>query len=363
MKGDFGVSRVRFKLEIVTDLLLLEPNEELQCECNSARSRVEVVLRHLRKGDQGYRDNSSWEFHAACIATYEFEPEQRIVSALQDISAGRLPPGSIDPSQLRDLVNPDGTMKPDFGMNLEWMPEWFQAFRHSVHGELAQCAIRLIKLARWYCNAHGSHDPLLSERWLQWSWVSQPWQTLPPHIRANPREVRSLKLPSEAKDAIRELWDAELLTEPLAHELFREAWNQQRTNPRSSLIIGIAAAEAGVKHFIAQYEPGAAWLLENVQSPPLVKIIKEYLPVLIESHGLHPRNRPPDFITQTLHVGVNLRNQVAHGAGQGIKAERLEETLNCIHDLLWMLDVYQGREWARGHVRPASRKAWDPEPS
>jgi hypothetical protein len=57
--------------------------------------------------------------------------------------------------------------------------------------------------------------------------------------------------------------------EPVAHELWREAWNLRHTNPRSSLVIGVAAAEVGLKQLIAASVPDAASLVENIPSPPL----------------------------------------------------------------------------------------------
>jgi hypothetical protein len=37
------------------------------------------------------------------------------------------------------------------------------------------------------------------------------------------------------------------VNEPLGQELFCEAWEIRKTNPRSSLVIGIAAVETGFK--------------------------------------------------------------------------------------------------------------------
>jgi hypothetical protein len=54
---------------------------------------------------------------------------------------------------------------------------------------------------------------------------------------------------------------AELVTsserEPVAHELWREAWNLRHPNLRSSLVIGVAAAEVGLKQLIATLVPRA----------------------------------------------------------------------------------------------------------
>src|SRR5438093_1519542 len=43
--------------------------------------------------------------------------------------------------------------------------------------------------------------------------------------------------------------------EPLGHELFREAWNLRIQSPRSSVLVGIAAVEVGVKHFVVGLDP------------------------------------------------------------------------------------------------------------
>jgi hypothetical protein len=68
--------------------------------------------------------------------------------------------------------------------------------------------------------------------------------------------------------------------EPVAHQLFREAWELRRSNPRSALAIGIAAAEIGVKDLIASLIPDTRWLVKETPSPPVVKILREYLPML-----------------------------------------------------------------------------------
>jgi hypothetical protein len=68
--------------------------------------------------------------------------------------------------------------------------------------------------------------------------------------------------------------------EPVAHQLFREAWELRSSNPRSAIAIGIAAAEIGVKDLIAVVVPNAHWLVKETPSPPVVRILREYLPML-----------------------------------------------------------------------------------
>ena len=55
--------------------------------------------------------------------------------------------------------------------------------------------------------------------------------------------------------------------EPLGHELLREAILNRKANPRSSLVLAVAAAEVGFKQFAARVFPDAAWILELPTSP------------------------------------------------------------------------------------------------
>jgi hypothetical protein len=61
----------------------------------------------------------------------------------------------------------------------------------------------------------------------------------------------------------------EQVRQPLAHEMWREAWNLQYRSPRSSLVIGVAAAEVGFKHLVALLVPPVESLVEHIPSPPL----------------------------------------------------------------------------------------------
>jgi hypothetical protein len=65
--------------------------------------------------------------------------------------------------------------------------------------------------------------------------------------------------------------------EPVAHQLFREAWALRDSNPASALVIGMAAAELGVKELIGALVPNAQWLAKEIPSPSLVKILREYI--------------------------------------------------------------------------------------
>jgi hypothetical protein len=66
--------------------------------------------------------------------------------------------------------------------------------------------------------------------------------------------------------------------EPLDRQLFREAWAQIGINPRGALVIGVVAAEVGLKRLIGTLIPAAG--VARSRSVSLRKILLDYLPTL-----------------------------------------------------------------------------------
>jgi hypothetical protein len=132
--------------------------------------------------------------------------------------------------------------------------------------------------------------------------------------------------------------------EPVAHQLWREAWNLRFTNPRSSLVIGVAAAEVGLKQTIATLVPLARWLVEELPSTPLVPMMKNYLPDLPIRADVERNRRCPKHLRSTLDAAVRARNAVVHrGAGANVD---LRTTLLVVREFLYLLDFYGGNAWA-----------------
>jgi len=138
--------------------------------------------------------------------------------------------------------------------------------------------------------------------------------------------------------------------EPLGHQLWREAWNLHYSNRRSSLVIGVTAAEVGMKQLIATLVPTARWLVEELPSPPLVKMMKHYVPDLPVRVEVDRDRRCPKHLLTKLQAAVEERNDVVHrGATPGIY---LRETLLAVRELLYLLDFYAGNLWAVSYFSP-----------
>jgi hypothetical protein len=212
-----------------------------------------------------------------------------------------------------------------------------------LEAELLTFGTRISKLLRWRLGLRGSPG-LISRRQHLDAWSidgAVSWLPLPFTLGVRLEVLHPQVLNSDEKrfvdDAIVERISLE---EPVAHELLHEAWINSASLPRSSFIMAIAAAEIGLKSFIASRIPNAAWLMENLPSPPIVKILDEFVPEIVTESI-------PKDILEILKVGVTLRNDLVHKGRANLSAERLTRTLQAVRRLLYLLDTFSGHEWAR----------------
>jgi hypothetical protein len=140
--------------------------------------------------------------------------------------------------------------------------------------------------------------------------------------------------------------------EPLGRQLFREAWSQMGTNPRSALVIGVTAAEVGLKRLIGTLIPAANWLVQETQTPPVRKILRDFLPTLpIKARRLDGGPiTPPRTLIKEIEKAVEHRNKIVHVGAPPPAKDELARMLIAISDLLWLCDVYTGEHWAIKHV-------------
>jgi hypothetical protein len=132
--------------------------------------------------------------------------------------------------------------------------------------------------------------------------------------------------------------------EPLAHQLFNDAWNLRYTNPRASLVIAVAAAEVGLKKVIGLIVPDAQWLLEEIQAPPIGKMLRKYVPTLkVKSFITGKQIVPPSKLIEKLEDAAKARNKIVHVGESAPGNKELDEMLEAIRDFLWVCDLYRGQ--------------------
>jgi hypothetical protein len=146
------------------------------------------------------------------------------------------------------------------------------------------------------------------------------------------------------------------LDEPLGHELLREVWTNYDTNLRSAIVLAVAAAEVGFKQFASKMLPDTAWILENLQSPPLLKMLDTFPWDSLKLAINQQKITVPDSIKDELKKAVTLRNEIVHGRSGSLTGDSTESVLYCVRDLLYFLDALVDRkEWAFNHISAHAR--------
>lgn len=263
-----------------------------------------------------------------------------------------------------EVVTSHGELAEGFSPTSDFLPTELQELCFSTGNELEKHAIRFVKLLRWLENANGpaavreEKDPRFSLFWktVQENYHSVPW----------PRQG-SLTLPMAAglqwtgqnKQGFSELWQGDL-KEPLGHQLLREAKGIAEHNCRSALLICYSALEVGLKQHLGACAPEARWLVKWSPSPPISKVLTDYLP------EIHARNQNFNNWDETMSPIKKLmngftedRNRLAH-RGEQIKGS-LDDYLRLTENLLYAFDVFEGHDWAKNHVSKefAEKLGWE----
>jgi hypothetical protein len=95
--------------------------------------------------------------------------------------------------------------------------------------------------------------------------------------------------------------------------------------------------------------------------PPLIKLIREYLPLTTNVRTNDGRVIPKQILT-TLQDATERRNLVVHRGIAPPEPNELNEMLAAVNDFLYALDWLSGHSWALTNMREATRSEWlEPE--
>jgi hypothetical protein len=268
------------------------------------------------------------------------------LTALEDLNAALS--GSVDGKWANFRGVDEGRMVAIY----EAIDPYFRCLRSLANSTMA--------VFRWRSGfAEGVNDPFLNRREYL-SMDGAAWLEVPT-IRGG-YIVMGLARPINAPTNISDLV-TELVTdgneEPLGRQLFREAWYQRASHPRSALVIGVAAAEVGLKKLIGTLVPQAQWLVDEIQTPSFSKISRKYLPSLPVKGKLNGKKLvPPNALLNSLEKAVECRNKLVHAGAAPPERKDLEVMLRAVNDFLWICDLYVGHIWAANNISPATRSAW-----
>ena len=218
-----------------------------------------------------------------------------------------------------------------------------------VKNEMTSLVLHTLRLVRWRTDSPKS--PPNPIRWFiefSWSLDGIEWKWVADTIRLDMEWGVHPQWTNEAAEFVQ----TEALTyldEPLGHELLREASANRKANPRSSLVLAVAAAEVSFKQFVARMVPDGAWILE-LPTPPLIDMLAAFPWLTLKAKINGKAVIIPDPIKNQLKKAIMLRNKIVHAGTVELKKETLDSVLTSVHDFLYFLDAISGQKWALKHI-------------
>jgi len=332
---------VYFKKECSIRDFVLREREFLRFSWLLNDRDVSVFIRCPNKKEQakGFKFNN-----AICVVSFEAKPSSKNGRVFGDIENNSI---IGDNRWIMKYKDKEGNeiMLPDFSK----FPGYFQSFVDQITDDLHRAVCLSVNAIRWRKGILGPHQPM-SPRGCFWSRNKIFWNPMPKSIQVYVDVPSTESFSTGERKDVRKILKAEL-EEPVYHEMYREAWAQRRVNPRSSLVIAVSALEVAVKNMVSSVAPQTKWLVDNLSSPPIVKILKDYLPSLVVENTIGGGVQAlPESVIGEIKKVVNVRNNVVHKGAHSLKYERLEEFLTTIRDVIWLMDFYSGQSWAYDHI-------------
>jgi hypothetical protein len=330
--------------------LKLEAQDPKRLRCSTPEAEVSVTLRHPTKDEQEQAKRRADE--VLCESTLEREPKDKVRRLFEEVSRREIPEG-YDPAWIfPGDIDEDGRIRSIGLLHMEHLPAHFATYCRTSLQDLSSSTSRAMAVLRWRLGLEQGPIPVASTYWDdRFSFDGIHWFPFPSDGHSTIVATRSQPVSEESIHEITELLQSGE-NEPLPHTLFREAWSLRTSNPRSSLLIGVAAAEVAMKQYVSSAVPHARWLVENLPSPPIEKMAKDYLPLLPRKATDSGVTGIPVGVLDELKKAVVLRNHVAHKGEYSLKHESLYKKLLAVRDFLWLLDYFGGHAWALAYVRP-----------
>ena len=254
----------------------------------------------------------------------------------------------------QEKIDKDGNIRSGHGVQFEHYPPALQTICSQTRATLQDQAERFVKLLRWQQEIDGPHVLFADRGTLYWNVnLNEYWGVSFGAQSSSGRSPAGITWDEEDQSDFGCLWSQSDMNEPLAHELLREAFAAYDSAPRSALLMAASALETGIKMHIAKLVPDARWILLEAPSPPIFKMFRTYLFDLHQSRGTAIANQD---VWKELFRGVQkiaeYRNDLTHtGAMPANVASELPELMEQTRDILYVLDVLEGHEWAKNNVR------------
>lgn len=250
---------------------------------------------------------------------------------------------------LKNRLHGDDANRFRYTLPYDILPDYFRSYCDEITSTLLSFSSKTYKTIRWMQNIEGSNKPFKNTK-LEWSFDAQKWTNFPDQISGE----LSIKVGLYSSPKFIELVKGFVQSgesEPLGHELLREAGSIKSNYPKSALLIAVSAAETAIKKCITFFKPETCWLIENTASPDIIKLYRDYIHAeILKDTKYKSLNLPNETILKPLRNIIYMRNIIAHGGVCNINGDKVSDYLHTIKNLLWLIDLFLGYEWAVDNI-------------
>lgn len=304
---------------------------------------IKVLLKQVSKKNSPDRKSDDV---SVCKAWGDFKSSPKIKQYFISISNNKLPNEMIENAEVLDYLK--NTAKTVERIHIDYFPQSFKDFIRNIGAELRNIIKRTVDIFMWRCGIPEGHNPLFNGG-MSFSLDGKKWDMIPPGIKIDVRATSIPPYPKCISLIIKKLINSSY-DQPLGHQLLREAQFIRNTSPRISIVVAISALEVAVKECISKLNPNSNWLVENLPSPDIRKLINDYMPKLLCKTAFEKVLPLPKPLDDIIRKGVEIRNKVAHLGRQAPSSETTDEIFSSVQDLIWLLDFFAGHEWALRYV-------------
>ena len=200
--------------------------------------------------------------------------------------------------------------------------------------------INLFKVLRWQYNWTSKNNIEIKEIKTEWSLDEQSWIPFIDCPQITGLSVSFINEIQLEKDHIENLLRLQK-SEPVYQEMIREAKELKSTNLKSSYVIATAALEVAVKRFVVEKIPESEYLIEEMPSPPIDKLIKKFLPTLENKFQII------DSISSITKI-IQRRNKLVHLGRMEFNREEGYNDIKTIEDIIHVIDYFLGHPHSLG---------------
>src|SRR5215831_5945198 len=187
----------------------------------------------------------------------------------------------------KELIDASGQITEGILIPMDLFPADLQRTCREVRARLIELQERFVRLIRWRQDVDAPH--LITNYPSNLYWSAQGGNYIivkPPRTSHEGPSPAGIRWDARHEHEFTELWKDLMASEPFAHELLREATGLLRHSPRSALLMSATALETGVKEHIGRVLPKASWLMQKLPSPPIFRLLRDYLPKLHEGSSV-----------------------------------------------------------------------------